>query len=149
MIPNLRKFLAEGDKVLAVCNSIVASTINPAMKGRSRYVYHLLHIMGHRVTSILSRPLDVDENVLSVLREMTRLSAAMKAWRAPIVEVLNDNRCFNSTPSAGQKWRQMVKMLFDTDKTALAELLSKLQIHSSAFISLTNIHRSRNNGSVC
>lgn len=51
----------------------------------------------------------------------------MKAWRGPVVDVLNDNRCFNSTPDAGGKWRPMVKMLFDTDKTALAELLSVFQ----------------------
>ncbi|TCD67610.1 hypothetical protein EIP91_012242 [Steccherinum ochraceum] len=115
VIPNLRKFLADSDKVLAVCSSIVSSIVNPAMKGRSR-------------------PLDVDENVLSILREMTRLGAAMKAWRAPIVEVLNDNRCFNSTPGAGHKWRLMVKMLFDTDKTALTELLSRVTTAPSANI---------------
>ncbi len=70
------------------------------------------------------RPLDVDEHVLLILREMTRIAAGMKAWRGPVVDVLNDNRCFNSTPPAGGKWRPMVKMLFDTDKTALSELLS-------------------------
>ena len=69
-------------------------------------------------------PLDVDEYVLSILREMTRIAAAMRAWRGPVVDVLNDNRCFNSSPAAGGKWRPMVKMLFDTDKTALTELLS-------------------------
>ncbi|KAH8099733.1 Dopey, N-terminal-domain-containing protein [Cristinia sonorae] len=115
VVPNLRKFLADSDKVLATCSSIVLATINPAMKGRSR-------------------PLDVDDNVLSVLREMTRLSVAMKAWRAPIVEVLNDNRCFNSTPNAGNKWRLMIKMLFDTDKTALTELLSRVTTAPSANI---------------
>ncbi|THH33130.1 hypothetical protein EUX98_g1019 [Antrodiella citrinella] len=101
VVLNLRKFLADPDKVLAACSSIVSSVINPAMKGRSRYLSN---------------------------------SAAMKAWRAPIVEVLNDNRCFNSTPAAGHKWRMMVKMLFDTDKTALVELLSRVTTAPSANI---------------
>lgn len=63
---------------------------------------------------------------MSILREMTRLAAAIKAWRGPIVDVLNDNRCFNSTPQAGRKWRGMVKALFDTDKTAFTELLGRI-----------------------
>lgn len=66
----------------------------------------------------------MDDNVLSILREMTRIASAMKAWRGPIVDILNDNRCFNSTPDAGKKWRTVVKMLFEVDKTALTELLS-------------------------
>lgn len=41
------------------------------------------------------------------------------------MDIINDNRCFNSTPAGGKKWRVLVKMLFETDKSALAELLSK------------------------
>ena len=62
---------------------------------------------------------------------MTRIPASLKAWRGPIVDILNDNRCFNSTPNAGKEWRQLVKSLFETDKTALTELLSQCteQLH--------------------
>ena len=73
----------------------------------------------------MTRPLDVDDTILSILRELTRIGTAMKAWRGPIVDILNDNRCFNSTPEAGRKWRIVIKMLFEHDKTALTELLSK------------------------
>ncbi|KAI0783393.1 Dopey, N-terminal-domain-containing protein [Abortiporus biennis] len=119
VIPNLRKFLADSDKILAACQSIVYNIVVPASKGRSR-------------------PLDMDDHVLSVLREMSKISTAMKAWRGPVVDVLNDNRCFNSTPDAGGKWRQMVKALFDTDKTALHELLGKITTAPS-----TNIFTNR------
>lgn len=56
---------------------------------------------------------------------MTRIGAAIKAWRSPVSEAFNDNRCFNSTPDAGGKWKGMVKALFDVDKTSLSELLGK------------------------
>ncbi|CAL1694342.1 unnamed protein product [Somion occarium] len=115
VIPNLRKFLVDGDKILTACSSITYGIITPAMRGRSR-------------------PLDVDDHVLSILREMTRLAVAIKAWRGPVVDVLNDNRCFNSTPQAGRKWRPMVKMLFDTDKTAFTELLGRITTAPSANI---------------
>ncbi|KAI0081169.1 hypothetical protein K474DRAFT_1768894 [Panus rudis PR-1116 ss-1] len=115
VVPNLRKFLVDNDKILVVCNSIIYNLIGPAMKSRSK-------------------PLDVDDNILAILREMTRIAAAMKAWRGPIVDVLNDNRCFNSTPQAGRKWRPMVKALFDTDKTAFSELLSRITTAPSANI---------------
>ncbi|KAJ3545543.1 hypothetical protein NM688_g5613 [Phlebia brevispora] len=115
VVPDMRKFLVDVDKVLGLCNSIVSSTVAPALKGRTR-------------------PLDVDETILSVLREMTRIGTAMKAWRGPIVDILNDNRCFNSTPEAGKKWRIVIKMLFEHDKTALTELLSKVTSAPSANI---------------
>ena len=63
----------------------------------------------------------------------------MKAWRGPIVDILNDNRCFNSTPNAGHKWRLMVKMLFDTDKTALTELLSECFPGNPTYVLLTDM----------
>ncbi|PSS29693.1 hypothetical protein PHLCEN_2v2841 [Hermanssonia centrifuga] len=65
---------------------------------------------------------------------MTKLSAAMKAWRGPIVDILNDNRCFNSSAEGGKRWRVLVKMLFETDKTALTELLSRITTAPSANI---------------
>ncbi|PCH34091.1 hypothetical protein WOLCODRAFT_61246 [Wolfiporia cocos MD-104 SS10] len=115
VIPNLRKFLTENDKILTACNSIVYNIVNPSLKGKTR-------------------PLDIDDSVLSILQEMTRIGAALKAWRGPVNDVLNDNRCFNSTPVAGGRWRTMVKSLFDTDKTALPELLGKITTAPSANI---------------
>lgn len=37
-IPNLRKFLIDNDKVAAACTNIVYYIVNPAMKGKSKYV---------------------------------------------------------------------------------------------------------------
>lgn len=36
VIPNLRRFLLENDKVIAACNNIVYYIINPAMRGKTR-----------------------------------------------------------------------------------------------------------------
>ncbi len=106
VIPNIRKFLVEGDKVAATCTSIISTVVTPALKSRAK-------------------PLDVDSSVLAVLRETTRIPAAIRAWRVPIVDMLNDNRCFNSSPSAGKEWKQLVKLLYETDKTAITELLGE------------------------
>ncbi|OBZ78644.1 Protein dopey-1 [Grifola frondosa] len=115
VLPNLRKFLMEPDKILAACNQIVYNIIVPSLKGKAR-------------------PLDIEDNILAIVREMTRIGAAVKAWRGPILDVLNDNRCFNSTPDAGGRWKPMIKSLVDTDKTALPELLSKVTTVPSANI---------------
>ncbi|KAI0334441.1 hypothetical protein GY45DRAFT_1318466 [Cubamyces sp. BRFM 1775] len=114
-LPSLRKFLVDSDKILAACNQIVYNIVNPALKGKAR-------------------PLDLEDDIVAIIREMTRISVAVKAWRTPVVESLNDNRCFNSTAEAGEKWMPMVKSLFDTDKTALPELLGKITTVPSANI---------------
>ncbi|KZT72967.1 hypothetical protein DAEQUDRAFT_808918 [Daedalea quercina L-15889] len=115
VLPDLRRLLIDSDKVLAVCNSIAYHIINPSLKGKTR-------------------PLDIDDQVLSILQEMTRIGAAYKAWRGAVTDVLNDNRCFNSFPQAGGKWRVMVKALFDADKAALSDLLAKITTAPSANI---------------
>ncbi|KAH9858301.1 Dopey, N-terminal-domain-containing protein [Lenzites betulinus] len=114
-LPNLRKFLVDSDKILAACNQIVYNIVNPALKGKAR-------------------PLDLEDDIVAIIREMTRISVAMKAWRTPVVDSLNDNRCFNSSAEAGEMWSPMIKSLFDTDKTALPELLGKITTAPSANI---------------
>ncbi|KAI9057020.1 hypothetical protein FKP32DRAFT_1598504 [Trametes sanguinea] len=114
-IPSLRKFLMDSDKILAACNQIVYNVVGPALKGKAR-------------------PLDLEDDVIAVIREMAKINVAVKAWRSPVAEALNDNRCFNSSAEAGEKWMPMVKALFDTDKTALPELLGKITTVASANI---------------
>jgi len=69
------------------------------------------------------RPADIDDTVVDIIREMARIPAALKAWRAPISELLNDNRLFNCTADAAIKWKPIVKALFDSDKTAFPEVI--------------------------
>jgi hypothetical protein len=121
VIPNMRKFLVEADKVSAACSSIVSIAITPALKSRAK-------------------PLDVDPSVLAILRETTRIPAAIKTWRGPIVDILNDNRCFNSSPGAGKEWKQLVKQLFETDKAALTELLGEFYCISRLSTPRSNSH---------
>jgi hypothetical protein len=117
----MRKFLVEADKVSAACSSIVSIAITPALKSRAK-------------------PLDVDPSVLAILRETTRIPAAIKTWRGPIVDILNDNRCFNSSPGAGKEWKQLVKQLFETDKAALTELLGEFYCISRLSTPRSNSH---------
>ncbi|KAK0466281.1 Dopey, N-terminal-domain-containing protein [Desarmillaria tabescens] len=119
ILPNLRRFLVDNDKVAAACSNIVYYIVNPAMKGKAK-------------------PMEVDATTVSILHQMSRLPAALKAWRAPIAELLNDNRVFNSTAEAAELWKPIVKALFDVDKTAFPELLGKVATAPS-----TNIFTNR------
>ncbi|RDX51932.1 hypothetical protein OH76DRAFT_1400831 [Lentinus brumalis] len=114
-LPSIRKFLIDSDKILAACNQVVYNIVNPALKGKAR-------------------PLDLEHDIIAIIREMTKINVAVKAWRPPVYDSLNDNRCFNSTADAGEKWMPVVKSFFDADKTALPELLGKITTVASANI---------------
>jgi len=73
-----------------------------------------------------SRTIDVDENVLDILREMSKMPAAAKAWRGPVNEAFNDNRFFNSIPQQSLPWRPLIRAFMDTDKQAFTELINKI-----------------------
>ena len=104
MLPNLRPFLQDTDKVASVCSSIVQQVVVPALRSRSR-------------------SLDIDPSILLILAEMTKLSGTIKAWRAPIADAFNDSRFFNGPPSSGERWRPLVKALMDGEKERMAELI--------------------------
>ncbi|TFK26748.1 hypothetical protein FA15DRAFT_255211 [Coprinopsis marcescibilis] len=114
-LPSLRKVLHENDKVIAVCNNIIYYIVNPALRGKSR-------------------PMDVDPSVITIISEMTHIPTVLKAWRTPVVDLLNDNRVFNSDPADGHRWRPIIKTLYESDKVAFNELLGKVAAAPSANI---------------
>lgn len=123
VLPNLRRFLLENDKVIAACSNIVYYVVNPAMRGKTR-------------------PMDVEPTVIASISEMTKIPTALKAWRTPVVDLLNDNRVFNSDPADGTRWRPIVKALYDSDKVAFGELVGKSLLWSSythAYIGLGKV----------
>ncbi|KAI6048019.1 Dopey, N-terminal-domain-containing protein [Pisolithus marmoratus] len=115
VLPNLRKFLLDNDKVASICSNIVYYVVNPAVKGKSR-------------------PLDLDPMVVEIIKEMTKISAALRVWRAPVIDILYDNRVFNSNTAAATRWKPVVKALFDSDKTSFGDLLSRIASAPSANI---------------
>ena len=54
---------------------------------------------------------------------MARIPAALKAWKSPVTDLLSDNRLFNSSSSEALKWKAIVKLMFEADKTTFSEVL--------------------------
>ncbi|PFH49049.1 hypothetical protein AMATHDRAFT_5245 [Amanita thiersii Skay4041] len=114
-LPHVRKFLVDNDKVSTACSNIVYYVVNPGLKGKTR-------------------PLDVDGIVVLIIQEMARIPAAVKAWRNPVTDLLNDNRLFNSAPEEANKWKGIVKLMFEADKAAFTEVLARVAAAPSANI---------------
>ncbi|KAL0565831.1 hypothetical protein V5O48_016193, partial [Marasmius crinis-equi] len=115
VVPNLRRFLVENDKVATSCSNITYYVVSPSLKGKAK-------------------PLEVDSTTVTIVREMSRIPSAFKAWKSPVSELLNDNRLFNCNPDSAEMWKPIVTSLFDSDKTAFPELLNKIASAPSANI---------------
>lgn len=96
----------DNDKVSSACANIVYYIVSPALKGKTR-------------------PMEVDQIVVNIIYEMSKIPSAFKTWKSPVTELLNDNKVFNGAPGAAESWKPIVKTVFDTDKTSFPELLSK------------------------
>ena len=83
--------------------------------------------MGHAMMIPLqlnfTRPLDADPMILAVIQEMAKVPGAIKAWKTPVTELLNDNRLFNCTADAANQWRPIIRALVEADKGSFLELL--------------------------
>ncbi|THH09322.1 hypothetical protein EW145_g2101 [Phellinidium pouzarii] len=106
VLPNLRRFLVENDKILAACNNIVYYVLNPALKARS------------------NRIADVDDIYITIMEQMSKIPAAVRSWRNSAIDAFNDNKLFSATPEAGLKWRTVIKTLIDSDRSAFRKIAS-------------------------
>ncbi|KAH8991959.1 Dopey, N-terminal-domain-containing protein [Lactarius akahatsu] len=106
-LPRLRKFLMDNDRVLAVCTNILYYIVSPALKTKSR-------------------PLDFDPTISTILREMTRISVAVKAWRGVISDIVIDPRFFVSSVEAGTDFRSIIEAWVDADKSVFPDFLGKV-----------------------
>lgn len=126
MLPNLRKFIVEPDKLATLCTNLIYYVVSPAMKSKNRFVeIRIRSIPLLRNGSVIFRVLEVDTVILDILTEMVKIPSAVKAWRNPITDAFNDNRFFNSTPVASARWRPLIRALMDSDKTVFAEVISE------------------------
>ncbi|KAI9513117.1 Dopey, N-terminal-domain-containing protein [Russula earlei] len=106
-LPRLRKFLVDNDRVLSVCTNIIYYIVSPALKTKSR-------------------PLDFEPAISVILRETTRISVAIKAWRGVVTDIINDHRFFTCSMEAGMNFRSIIQAWVDTDKSVFADFLGKV-----------------------
>ncbi|KAJ3809392.1 Dopey, N-terminal-domain-containing protein [Lentinula aff. lateritia] len=114
-LPFMRGILMDNDKVSSACANIVYYIVSPALKGKTK-------------------PMEVDQIVVNIVYEMSKIPSAFKTWKSLVTELLNDNKVFNGAPGAAESWKPIVKTVFDTDKTSFPELLNKISTAPSANI---------------
>lgn len=115
VVPDFRHFRIDNDKLAATCSNIMYYQVSPSFKTRGR-------------------TFDVDESVLLLLGELTKVPAAFKAWRATVLEVFSDNRFFSGPPSTAAAWRPIVQALLASDKERFADMIAKVSAATSANI---------------
>lgn len=65
----------------------------------------------------------VDDTIMTILAELTKIPAAAKSWRPVVLEAFNDSRFFNLTPASSAKWRPLIGGLINTDKQNVMDLI--------------------------
>ncbi|KAL7419677.1 hypothetical protein Q5752_005591 [Cryptotrichosporon argae] len=111
VIPSLRTFLVDNDKVAGACSTISVGIVAPAFKQQR-----------------------VDASILGILTEMTKIPAAVKSWRLLIGDAFNDQRFFRASPAQTSLWRPLIRALMDSDKERLGDLLGRIAAAPSANI---------------
>ncbi|KAK1927398.1 Dopey, N-terminal-domain-containing protein [Papiliotrema laurentii] len=111
VIPNLRSFLVDQDKVAAACSSISLNIVSPALKQYNPTM-----------------------DILRVILELTKVPPATKTWRMSVGDAFNDARFFKIGLEQVGIWKSLICALFDSDKERFAELLGRITAAPSANI---------------
>jgi hypothetical protein len=107
VIPNLRSFLVDQDKVAAACSSISLNIVSPALKQYNPTM-----------------------DILRVILELTKVPPATKTWRMSVGDAFNDARFFKIGLEQVGIWKSLICALFDSDKERFAELLGEFSLDS-------------------
>ncbi|EJU02805.1 hypothetical protein DACRYDRAFT_94483 [Dacryopinax primogenitus] len=115
ILPNLRRFLNDPDRIGGVCSNIGYYLTTPALKAKAG-------------------SLDVPDITLLLLTELSKIPAAAKAWRPAVGEIFADSRFFTSKPESGIRWKVLIGSLMESDKDRLLEIIRQVGLAPSATI---------------
>ncbi|KAG8740013.1 hypothetical protein FRC10_004853 [Ceratobasidium sp. 414] len=107
LVPNLRKFMVENDKVIAVCTNIVYYVINPAIRAKSK------------------NALDNQPTIMTVMEALVKQQVAVRTWRPALAEAFEDQRFFARDVAAGTRWCPLIKAYMLSDKLAIPDIVDR------------------------
>jgi len=113
LIPNLRKFMVENDKVVAVCTNIVYYVVTPAIRSKAKNV------------------LDNQPTIMTMMEPLVKQQAAVRAWRPALAEAFDDHRFFARDVAAGTRWCPLIRAYVLSDKLAISDIVGRITTTSS------------------
>ncbi|KAL1970161.1 hypothetical protein VTN77DRAFT_6566 [Rasamsonia byssochlamydoides] len=115
-LPAFITTLGESDRISNAMTSISTNVIGPLFRSRLF-------------------PNNVNKNLLALLQQMSKISAASKLWKKDISDAFNDARFFGSQIDLVKDgWMSLLRQWVLVDKDRLPELLSRLTPPTSAGI---------------
>ncbi|CAG8547676.1 3387_t:CDS:10 [Dentiscutata erythropus] len=106
VIPNIRRLLADHDKIVAILTNLMYYVIAPSLKNRTNA--------------------GINPIVLDLLCETSKISFAYRVWRKEAWDVFIDNRFFNMAPTAAKKWRIIMQTIMTSEKERFTEVLTRI-----------------------
>ncbi|CAE6407081.1 unnamed protein product [Rhizoctonia solani] len=113
LIPNLRKFMVENDKVISICTNMVYYVINPAIRSK------------------VKNAIDNQPTIMIMMEELVKQQVAVRAWRPPLAEAFEDQRFFARDPDAGLGWCPLIRAYILSDKLAIPDIIGRVTTTSS------------------
>ncbi|MCO5589740.1 hypothetical protein L7F22_043708 [Adiantum nelumboides] len=107
VLPALRSFSIDTDKLIGLCTNVVYYIISPSLKVRKK-------------------SLDLNPTLLSLIVEVTKLPGTYKAWRAPIGEYFNDPRFFETDVDVGVSFTPIIFAFMTGDKERFIETIGRV-----------------------
>ncbi|CAG8458839.1 9044_t:CDS:10 [Racocetra persica] len=106
VIPNIKKLLADHDKIVGILTNLMYYVIAPSLKNRTNT--------------------GINPIALDLLCETSKISFAYRVWRKEAWDVFIDNKFFNMPPVAAKKWRIIMQTIMTSEKERFAEVLTRI-----------------------
>ncbi|RHZ59323.1 hypothetical protein Glove_364g9 [Diversispora epigaea] len=106
VVPNLRRILADQDRIISVATNIVYYIISSALKNRPNS--------------------GVNSVILDLLCEISKIPFVYRVWRKEAWDVFIDSRFFNMSPSAAKRWNVIIQTIMTSEKERFAEVLARI-----------------------
>ncbi|RUS26035.1 hypothetical protein BC938DRAFT_471306 [Jimgerdemannia flammicorona] len=106
VIPNLRRLVADPDRINSLLSNLMYYVIAPLLKNRASF---------SKITVILDQ-----------ICEMAKMPFTIRTWRKDVWDVFLDNRFFYMNASTAKKWRSIIQTIMTSEKDRFIEIIGEL-----------------------
>ncbi|RUS22466.1 hypothetical protein BC937DRAFT_88992 [Endogone sp. FLAS-F59071] len=111
VISNLRRLVADPDRINSLLNNLMYYVIAPLLKTRASF---------SKIAVILDQ-----------ICEMAKMPFTYRTWRKEVWDVFLDNRFFYMNATTAKKWRSIIQTIMTTEKERFTEIVGRISTSPS------------------
>ncbi|RUP50361.1 Dopey, N-terminal-domain-containing protein [Jimgerdemannia flammicorona] len=126
VIPNLRRLVADPDRINSLLSNLMYYVIAPLLKNRASDLTLMIAPIKYAPFALRNNSFSKITVILDQICEMAKMPFTIRTWRKDVWDVFLDNRFFYMNASTAKKWRSIIQTIMTSEKDRFIEIIGEL-----------------------